>query len=221
MNKIRHQLGHRRIIRLFSVKISCFAAQTAQEQFCLWVPLGGAGVEGGAWPVDGRVVLRYRWSLSRSNFLFTCWKTYDSSQKSVSPHYSFDAALRKWEKSEADWKGNRMLQTTSLIAFICSLSLTSLLTGGLPRAGRLLSWTPTSTGPWGVANSRISPVLVGAAAGWSPSLLGLVMITIWWSSPKLMLPEFSRVSKSANRSSDVCPVISASDMALGRQGAPH
>ncbi|KAF3860057.1 hypothetical protein F7725_000312 [Dissostichus mawsoni] len=49
------------------------------------------------------------------------------------------------------------------------------------------------------------PVLVGAAIGWSPSLLGLVMITIWWSSARSMLPEFSRVSKSANRSSDAAP----------------
>lgn len=73
-----------------------------------------------------------------------------------------------------------------------------------------------------MANSRISPVLVGAVAGWSPSLLGLVMMTIWWSSPRSMLPEFSRVSKSASRSSDVCPVIRVSDMALcprGRGGA--
>ena len=38
---------------------------------CVCVPLGGAGVEGGAWPMDGRVVLTYWWSLSRSNFLFT------------------------------------------------------------------------------------------------------------------------------------------------------
>lgn len=90
----------------------------------------------------------------------------------------------------------------------------SLLTGGLPSVGRLLSWTPTSAGPCGVANSRISPVLVGAAVGWSPSLLGLVMITIWWSSLRSMLPEFSRVSKSASRSSDVCPVIRASDMVV-------
>lgn len=88
------------------------------------------------------------------------------------------------------------------------------LTGGLPRTGRLLSWSPTSAGPCGVAKSRISPVLVGAVAGWSPSLLGLVMITIWWSSPRSMLPEFSRVSKSANRSSDVCPVIRVSDIAV-------
>lgn len=90
----------------------------------------------------------------------------------------------------------------------------SLLTGGLPRAGRLLSWIPTSAGPCGVAKSRISPVLVGAAAGWSPSLLGLVMMTIWWSSPRSILPEFSKVSKSANRSSDVCPVIRVSDIAV-------
>lgn len=26
---------------------------------CVCVPLGGAGVEGGAWPMDGRVVLTY------------------------------------------------------------------------------------------------------------------------------------------------------------------
>lgn len=88
------------------------------------------------------------------------------------------------------------------------------LTGGLPRTGRLLSWSPTSAGPCGVAKSRISPVLEGALAGWSPSLLGLVMITIWWSSPRSILPEFSRVSKSANRSSDVCPVIRVSDIAV-------
>lgn len=40
---------------------------------CGYIPLGGAGVEGGAWPKDGRVVLTYWWSLSRSNFLFT-WR---------------------------------------------------------------------------------------------------------------------------------------------------
>lgn len=91
------------------------------------------------------------------------------------------------------------------------------LTGGLPRDGLLLSWIPTSAGPCGVANSRISPVLVGAGAGWSPSLLGLVIITIWWSSSKLILPEFSKVSKSANRSSDVCPVIRVSDIAVCHQ----
>lgn len=96
------------------------------------------------------------------------------------------------------------------------LSLSSpsrfLLTGGLPRAGLLFSWT--SAGPCGVAKSSISPVLVGAMVGWIPSLLGLVMITIWWSSPRLILPEFSRVSKSARRSSDVWPEIRVSDMAL-------
>lgn len=97
---------------------------------------------------------------------------------------------------------------------------TPVLTGGLPKAG-LLSWSPTSAGPCGVANSRISPVLVGAAAGWSPSLLGLVKITIWWSSPRSILPEFSRVSKSANRSSDVCPVIRVSDMAVSHGVALH
>lgn len=37
----------------------------------LCVPLGGAGVEGGACPIHGRVVLTYWWSLSKSNFLFT------------------------------------------------------------------------------------------------------------------------------------------------------
>ena len=36
------------------------------------VPLGGAGVEGGALPSEVRVVLTYWWSLSRSSFLFTC-----------------------------------------------------------------------------------------------------------------------------------------------------
>lgn len=89
-----------------------------------------------------------------------------------------------------------------------------LLTGGLPRAGRRLSGSPTSAGPCGVANNKISPVLVGADPGWSPSLLGLVMITIWWSSLRLILPEFRRVSKSAKRSSDVCPVIRVSDIAM-------
>lgn len=89
-----------------------------------------------------------------------------------------------------------------------------LLTGGLPSAGRRLSWSPTFAGPCGVANNKISPVLVGADPGWRPSLLGLVMITIWWSSTRSMLPEFSRVSKSAKRSSDVCPVIKVSDIAL-------
>lgn len=128
-----------------------------------------------------------------------------------------------------NWIKTTTQLTTSLLAL--SLSFTSAfptpppsppllpLTGGLPRVGRLLSWSPTSAGPCGVANSRISPVLVGAAAGWSPSLLGLVMMTIWWSSPRLILPEFSKVSKSANRSSDVCPVIRVSDMAVS-QTAP-
>lgn len=95
-----------------------------------------------------------------------------------------------------------------------------VLTGGLPRAGRRLSWSPTSAGPCGVANSRISPVLVGADPGWSPSLLGLVMITIWWSWLRSILPEFSRVSKSAKRSSDVCPVIKVSDIAVFNRVEP-
>lgn len=94
------------------------------------------------------------------------------------------------------------------------LSLSLLLTGGLPRVGFLLSCRPTPAGPCGVANSRISPVLVaGAVAGWSTSLPGLVKITIWCSSPRSIPPELSRVSKSASRSSDVWPVIRVSDMA--------
>lgn len=62
-------------------------------------------------------------------------------------------------------------------------------------------------------------MLVGADPGWSPSLLGLVMITIWWSSLRLILPEFRRVSKSAKRSSDVCPVIRVSDIAVSQSSA--
>lgn len=106
------------------------------------------------------------------------------------------------------------LSTTYLAPFLPQHP--ALLTGGLPRAGRLLSWMPTSSGPCGVTNTRSSPVLVGAAAGWDPSLVGLVMITIWWSSPRSILPELSNVSKSANRSSDVCPVIRVSDIAMCR-----
>lgn len=95
-----------------------------------------------------------------------------------------------------------------------SFNFPALLTGGLPRVGLLLSWSPTLAGPCGVANSRISPVLLEAEAGWSPSLLGLVIITIWWSWPSSKLPEFSKVSKSASRSSDVCPVTKVSDIAV-------
>lgn len=105
-------------------------------------------------------------------------------------------------------------EVTEHLAIAVAVSLSLLLTGGLPRVGFLLSCRPTPAEPCGVANSRISPVLVaGAVPGWSTSLLGLVKITIWWSSPRPMPPEFSRVSKSASRSSDVCPVIRVSDMA--------
>lgn len=148
---------------------------------------------------------------------------------SLCPMCYYKCSSEKWKQFPAESDRNATVGWTlaiitdvhycSYLHFHFHLTLI-ILTGGLPSAGRRLSWSPTSAGPCGVANNKISPVLVGADPGWSPSLLGLVMITIWWSSPRSILPEFSRVSKSAKRSSDVCPVIKVSDIAVCHRVVP-
>ncbi len=68
---------------------------------------------------------------------------------------------------------------------------------------------------WGVANSKMSPPAVLAVA-----MPGVEMMTIWWSSLRLMLPLFKRDSKSASRSSEVWPDIQLSDISgLKQQGS--